>query len=723
MNILVIYPYIPYPLDRGTFQRTFHLLQALAQDHKIDLLALSENGESMEHREVFESFCNKVTFVPFEHPQWPKLISDRLPQSTPSTVLHWRLPHIAQAIREQLAGGSYNLVHVCDIVMAQYFLDEHKDIPLSMDRSRVDLQFQLQRNAVMDGSLKDKALAWENMIKLWRFEKRVAKRTQLQVLCGPDDETFVRRRISDTVPLKVVANGVDLGFFNADQSSEPRAEKPTILFCGAMDYAPNVDALRWYFDTMHRALRSRIPELEVLIVGKSPEPEVLAYRNHAGVTVTGSVPDVRPYYKQAWLQMVPLRIGGGTRLKIVESLAIGTPVVSTMIGAQGLALEHGSNILLADDAESFVNQMATALSDVGLRESLRANGISTAKARFSWKSIGLEFSAAVAGVAQEASASPTLPASAKTEVPSLTASTQDGGWESCTVPVRRTVKQPASITDIQALPKENEWETAKVEGVPAIIARKRISMMNVPFDSVTMEATLERIGEMVAERSPSFIATANVDFLVQAKRDKELHGLLNRADMVVCDGTPLVWLSRLLGNALPERVAGSDLVPRLLAKAEKDDMSVFFLGGRDEVLDQAVRNVRNQHPNLRVVGAYSPPFAPLDAMDNDDICARVRAAKPDILLVSFGCPKQEKWIARNAKATGVPVSIGVGATIDFLAGAVKRAPRWMHGTGLEWIFRLAQEPRRLLKRYATDLVVFGMGALTELTRKFIPSRA
>jgi len=647
MKILVIYPYIPYPLDRGTYQRTFHLLHELAREHRVDLLALSENGEGMEHRDVFESFCDDVRFVRFQHPQWPKLFSGRLFQSTPSTLLHWKLPHIADAIREQIMRHRYDLVHVCDIVMAQYFLDEHRDIPLSMDRSRVDLQFQRQRTAVMAGSVKEKLLAQENMTKLARFEQRIAQRTQLQVLCGPDDETFVRSEISKSAPLKVIANGVDLDYFHADESSEPRAEKPTILFCGAMDYAPNIDALRWYFGEMHTALKARVPELEVLIVGKSPVAEVAAYAQHDGVTVTGSVPDVRPYYRQAWLQMVPLRIGGGTRLKIVESLAIGTPVVSTSIGAQGLALKHDDNILLADEAGSFVDQIARALNDGTLREQLHTNGIATARERFSWKSIGKDFTAALTATAQQA---------------------------------------------------------------------KRISMMDVPFDCVTMEDTLGRIGGMIASRQPSFIATANVDFLVQARKDRELHSLLHRADMVVCDGTPLVWLSRMLGRGLPERVAGSDMVPQLLARAAEKGWTVFFLGGRDEVLDQAVRNVQRQHPTLRIAGAYSPPFAPLDKMDHDSINARIREAKPDILLVSFGCPKQEKWIARNCEAHGVPVSIGVGATIDFLAGAVKRAPEWMRHCGMEWIFRLAQEPRRLLKRYATDLYVFSIGATTELLR-------
>jgi len=108
-------------------------------------------------------------------------------------------------------------------------------------------------------------------------------------------------------------------------------------------------------------------------------------------------------------------------------------------------------------------------------------------------------------------------------------------------------------------------------------------------------------------------------------------------------------------------------------------------------------------------------------MDHEGICNRIREAKPDLLLVSFGCPKQEKWIARNYESAGVPVCIGVGATIDFLAGAMKRAPRWMQLAGLEWVFRMVQEPRRLFKRYATDLVIFSIGAFRELTNTFQPN--
>lgn len=218
---------------------------------------------------------------------------------------------------------------------------------------------------------------------------------------------------------------------------------------------------------------------------------------------------------------------------------------------------------------------------------------------------------------------------------------------------------------------------------------------------------------MIASRRPHYIATANVDFLAHAQHDAELRRILLNANLVLCDGTPLVWASRLLGNPLPERVAGSDLMPHLLDAAARKKYRLFFLGATAEANEQAAANVRTQFADVIIAGHYSPPFRPLAEMDNEEIARRIRAARPDILFVAFGCPKAEKWIAMNYRALGVPVTIGVGATIDFLAGRVRRAPVWMRRAGVEWVFRLWQEPRRLFKRYLGDLRIFAMAMFAQ----------
>jgi N-acetylglucosaminyldiphosphoundecaprenol N-acetyl-beta-D-mannosaminyltransferase len=243
-----------------------------------------------------------------------------------------------------------------------------------------------------------------------------------------------------------------------------------------------------------------------------------------------------------------------------------------------------------------------------------------------------------------------------------------------------------------------------------------IAMLGVPFDNVSIAETLGLIERMILSRRPHYLVTANVDFLVQAARDVELRRILFDAHLVLCDGTPLVWASRLLGNPLPERVAGSDLVPLLLKLAAEKGYRPFFLGATPDSIETAVEKVTRAYPDLRMAGCYSPPFNRLLEMDHEEIRERILKAQPDLLFVGFGCPKQEKWINMHYRSLGVPVCVGVGGTIDFLAGKLARAPLWMQHAGIEWIYRLAQEPRRLAGRYVNDLWYFGGGILAQYWR-------
>jgi glycosyltransferase involved in cell wall biosynthesis len=182
---------------------------------------------------------------------------------------------------------------------------------------------------------------------------------------------------------------VDVHYFKPD----PKVDKerhPTILFCGTMDYNPNIDALRWYFKELHEQIAAAIPNLQTWIVGKDPVPEVKEYAKIPGVIVTGGVPDVRPYYQKAWVQVVPILIGGGTRLKIVEALAMGTPVVSTTMGAQGLDLKHGHDALIADTAPDFIKETIRILRDTDLREKIVREGEKTVTARLSWEGLSAQ---------------------------------------------------------------------------------------------------------------------------------------------------------------------------------------------------------------------------------------------------------------------------------------------------------------------------------------------
>lgn len=383
MKILAIYPYVPYPLDRGAHHRAFHLLKGLCAEHDVDLLALAEKNLGAEHAKVFETFCRNVKVLPFEHPEWQRLIPNRLRNPLPSTIEHWNIPALDEAIASALAENDYDAVHILDIVLARPFIQRFKQIPLIADRTRVDLLYQLMEQRRMKFSFKTQILNTENMAKMWRYERAVARRADLQIVCGPDDADFIRQYISKKSPVEVIANGVDLAYFKPDPAAK-KETRPTIIFCGAMDYNPNVDGLRWYFEKIHASIAQAIPDLQMWVVGKDPIDEVKAFGKIPNVTVTGGVPDVRPYYQKAWLQVVPIRIGGGTRLKIVESLAMGTPVVSTTMGAQGLDLQHGFDALLADTESAFISDTIRCLRDEKFRHGLLNEGRKTVTARLSW---------------------------------------------------------------------------------------------------------------------------------------------------------------------------------------------------------------------------------------------------------------------------------------------------------------------------------------------------
>jgi N-acetylglucosaminyldiphosphoundecaprenol N-acetyl-beta-D-mannosaminyltransferase len=249
--------------------------------------------------------------------------------------------------------------------------------------------------------------------------------------------------------------------------------------------------------------------------------------------------------------------------------------------------------------------------------------------------------------------------------------------------------------------------------------RQPIALMGIAFDNLTLRETLARIEAMVLSRRSHYVVTANVDFLAQARHDLQLQHILLNAPLVLCDGTPLVWASRLFGNPLPERVAGADVVPALIRMAARKHYRVFFLGATEQANTQAIAKLLAQFPDL-AISHHSPPFRPLFELDNAEIIRRIREAKPDLLFVAFGCPKAEKWMAMHYAELGVPVAIGVGGTIDFLAGRLKRAPLWMQRGGVEWLHRLGQEPRRLFKRYAADLWYFGAAVLRQLWTMKLP---
>ena len=229
-----------------------------------------------------------------------------------------------------------------------------------------------------------------------------------------------------------------------------------------------------------------------------------------------------------------------------------------------------------------------------------------------------------------------------------------------------------------------------------------VAVMGLPLANVTASEAVDQIEELILSGGTHQVATANLDFWLNSLNDVHLHRIIAGCSLVLPDGMPLVWISRLLGKPLKERVSGADLVPQLAELSAKKGYGIYLLGGKPGVAERATKVLQEMYPGVNIVGHHAPPLADLERMDHGDALDRIRAAKPDILLVAFGNPKQEKWIRMHAKRSGVPVSIGIGGSMDMLVGDVQRAPVWMQRSGLEWLGRCLQEPARLFPRYARN---------------------
>lgn len=237
------------------------------------------------------------------------------------------------------------------------------------------------------------------------------------------------------------------------------------------------------------------------------------------------------------------------------------------------------------------------------------------------------------------------------------------------------------------------------------MGHRHLSILGVRVDAVTAAEALDIIEQIVREGRSQQVVTVNPEFVMAAQANQAFRRVLNAAALALPDGIGLVWAARILGQRLPERVAGSDLVPRLAEQAARRGWKLFLLGAAPGVAEQAAARLVARCPGLTVAGTYAGSPA---AVEEEDIVARVRAVRPDILFVAYGAPAQDLWIARNLERLGVPLCMGVGGALDFIAGVRRRAPRWVQRLGLEWLYRLLQEPWRWRRQLALPRFAFAI---------------
>jgi N-acetylglucosaminyldiphosphoundecaprenol N-acetyl-beta-D-mannosaminyltransferase len=222
---------------------------------------------------------------------------------------------------------------------------------------------------------------------------------------------------------------------------------------------------------------------------------------------------------------------------------------------------------------------------------------------------------------------------------------------------------------------------------------------------------MDRIAQWIEEKAPHQVTTVNPEFVMRARNDHAFRRVINNSDLAVPDGMGLVVAGKLTGRRIRQRVTGADLTEQIALAASQQGWSIFLLGAKKGVAETAAQKLQSRYPKLNIAGTlYSRP----GEMDNDEICRIVKNAQPTILLVAYGAPMQDLWISRNQVQLNIPVAIGIGGTFDFIAGTLKRAPRWMGSIGLEWLWRLMQEPWRwrrmlVLPKFAVFALLEGLG--------------
>jgi N-acetylglucosaminyldiphosphoundecaprenol N-acetyl-beta-D-mannosaminyltransferase len=254
---------------------------------------------------------------------------------------------------------------------------------------------------------------------------------------------------------------------------------------------------------------------------------------------------------------------------------------------------------------------------------------------------------------------------------------------------------------------------------PSPIRDDRVDILGVGVSPINVDDAIATIERWISERSRNYVCVTGVHGVMESRRNQRLRRIHNEAGMVTPDGMPLVWLSRLLGKHRTERVYGPDLMREMTAVSSQRGYRQFYYGGAEGVADRLKQVLVDAHPKLEVAGALCPPFRELTPEEDQAVVDAINAARPHIVWIGLSTPKQEFWMASHLGRVEAPVMVGVGAAFDFLAGAKRQAPLWMQRNGLEWLFRLCSEPRRLWRRYAYIVPGFLILAAGELLRRAI----
>lgn len=392
MKILWLKTELLHPVDKGGRIRTYQMLKELRKEHEITYLTLDDGNAAPDARDLSSEYCSNLITVPHSvapkfNPRFYAEIAGNLFSELPYFIAKYHSPAMRQKIEEVLAENAHDIL-VCDFLHPAINLPDEINIPTLLFQHNVEAMIWKRHYQVANNFGKRAYLRsqWHRAVA---FEKQACSRFDAVVAVSKDDAEVFRNdyghgRVFD------IGTGVDTDYFTP--ANGDRTTKPNIVFTGSMDWLPNSDAVQWFIKEVFPLIKQEVPEATFTVVGRDPFPDLLELaKRDTAIRVTGRVDDVRPYMREAAVFVVPIRIGGGTRLKIFEAMAMGLPVVSTTVGAEGLPVTDGNEIVLRDSPDTFSRSVISLLQDRQMASKTAETACRVVRDKFGWRSIAKQF--------------------------------------------------------------------------------------------------------------------------------------------------------------------------------------------------------------------------------------------------------------------------------------------------------------------------------------------
>jgi sugar transferase (PEP-CTERM/EpsH1 system associated) len=384
------------PLDKGGKLRTWHIMRELARHHEITYLSFADGSQTAADRDGMREVCTRLETVPRTDATKGTLrfyaeVARYLTDPAPYAAAKYRSPAFRERLAALLRSESFDLI-VCDFLVPAINLPDRLPCPSILFTHNVEAEIW-RRHADNARSVVSRRLLTQQWQRMLRFERSVLSRFDLVLAVSDADRNTFSRLYPDALrrSIHVVQTGVDTTYF----TPRPAEATPHLVFTGSMDWLPNEDGMLFFVNEVLPHIRAVLPDVTLSIVGRAPTPAVQRLAGRDGITVTGRVEDVRPHIAKGTVYIVPLRIGGGTRLKIFEAMAMGKAVVSTTIGAEGLPITPGRNILIADEPAGFAGAVVRLVRDDGLRNRIESEARRLVVERYDWSAVAADFKAAL----------------------------------------------------------------------------------------------------------------------------------------------------------------------------------------------------------------------------------------------------------------------------------------------------------------------------------------